>query len=265
MTGAAEDRYERWVRSRAYRAERASKAEVILHLCRDRLAAAGRIGDLGAGTGLIKKTLEAQIGKPIVGFELDTSFVEARERMVVADACRLPVPDGAFDFLVLNHLYEHVRDQARLFEEAWRALRPGGAAYVSAGSRRAVLEPHYRLPFLSWLPRGTADRYVRWTGRGAGYGEIRFLDYRPLRRLMEAPGFRVRDLTERALSELLGEGRGAGWRPAWAVLARLPASLRRPLLHAASPQWFFLLEKDREGGKGRGEVGRGPTEGKGGR
>jgi SAM-dependent methyltransferase len=180
------DYYAAWVSSDAYRAERAHKAEVILHLCRAVLERATRIGDVGCGTGLVKEALEAALGKPIVGFEIDVSFVEVGERVVAADACRLPISDGGFDVLILNHLYEHVRDQAGLFREAWRVLRPGGVAYVAAGSRRAVLEPHYQLPFLSWLPRGLADRYVRWTGRGKEYRDIRFLTYAKLERLMAA-------------------------------------------------------------------------------
>ncbi len=258
MTDVKPDYYGAWVSSDAYRSERADKAEVVLRLCREALEDATHIGDVGCGTGLVKRALEDALQKPIVGFEIDVSFVEVSDRVVAADACRLPVPDASFDVLILNHLYEHVQDQAGLFREAWRVLRPGGLAYVAAGSRRAVLEPHYRLPFLSWLPRRLADRYVRWTGRGNGYGDIRFLTYTELERLMSVPGFRVRDITERALKELLGEDRGSGWRPAWALMSRSPRSLRRRLLQAASPQWFFTLtrpttaEAGQEAVRGRG-------------
>lgn len=258
MTGVRPDYYGAWVSSDAYRAERAEKAQVILHLCREALEAATHIGDAGCGTGLVKRALEGALQKPIIGFEIDVSFVEVADRVVAADACRLPVPDASFDVLILNHLYEHVRDQPALFREAWRVLKPGGVVYVSAGSRRAVLEPHYRLPFLSWLPRWLADRYVRWTGRGTEYKDIRFLTYAKLERLMRAPGFRLRDITERALYELLGDERGPGWRPVWALISRLPGALRRRLLKSASPQWFFTLvkptasERGGQAGEGRG-------------
>lgn len=241
-----DDYYARHVSSDAYRAERAAKARVIAELCRDALRRATWIADVGAGTGLIKARLEAEFDKPIVGFDVDEAFVVERHRMVVADACRLPVADDRFDLLLLNHVYEHARDQAGLFREAWRVLRPGGTVYVSAGNRLAVVEPHYRLPFLSWLPRALADRYLRLSGRGTAYEGVRFLTYRPLRRLMSAPGFRVRDITERALHDLLGGGRGARWRPAWRALRALPRGPRARLLQTASPQWFFLLDKPRQ-------------------
>ncbi len=38
---------------------------------------------------------------------------------------------------------------------------PGGLLYLGIGHRWQVVEPHHRLPFLSWLPRGAADRYMR--------------------------------------------------------------------------------------------------------
>lgn len=242
-TAGSGDYYARRVASSAYRASRVEKAEVVRRLLGDRLDRAARIADIGSGTGIMKKALEESTGKPFVGFELDVDFVIDRDRVVGADAGRLPVAAGTFDLVLLNHVYEHVDDQPGLFEEAFRVLAPGGAAYVTAGSRRAVLEPHYRLPFLSWLPRALADRYLRASGRGRTYEGIRFLTYGPLVDLMRAPGFRVRDLTEVALRELLGPDRGAVWRPVWAILRALPRGARRGLLKSGSPQWFFMLEK----------------------
>jgi len=245
-TARSGDYYARRLGTPEYRASRVEKADVVRRLLGERLARARRIADIGSGTGIMKKALETICRKTILGFELDVDFVTERERVVGADARRLPVADGAFDLVLLNHVYEHVEDPAGLFAEAFRVLAPGGAAYVSAGSRHAVLEPHYRLPFLSWLPRGLADRYLRLSGRGRTYEGVRFLAYRPLLDLMRVPGFRVRDLTETALRELLGPGRGAAWRPVWTALCALPAGARAALLRRGSPQWFFLLEKPGE-------------------
>lgn len=242
-TAGSGDYYARRVASSEYRRSRAEKAGVIARLLADRLQAADRIADVGSGTGIMKKALETEAGKFIAGFEIDVPFIVEREGVVGADACRLPVPDGTFDLVLLNHIYEHVGDQAGLFQEAYRVLRPGGAAYVSAGSRWAVMEPHYRLPFLSWLPRAASDAYLRASGRGTSYEGVRFLGRRALMRLMRAPGFEVHDLTERALRELLGPDRGAGWRPAWRALRALPKAARRGILATGSPQWFFLLER----------------------
>jgi SAM-dependent methyltransferase len=240
---ATPDRYGELVSSEAYRRARVAKAEVIWHLCGDRLLRATRPADLGAGTGIMRAALEEKMGKPLYGFEIDVSFVERRERMVAADVERLPLADGTLDFVIMNHLYEHVSRPDVLFREAFRVLVPGGSAYVTAGSRLALIEPHYRLPFLSWLPRPVASAYLRTSGRGERYEGIRFLTYRPLTMLMRAAGFIVHDITERAIDELLDRTRGRRWTAAWSAAGRLGGDARRGLLRLASPQWFFLLEK----------------------
>lgn len=244
------DRYRRYVESEAYRAERSEKARVIARLCRAELAGARRVADLGSGTGLVKKSLEEMTGTPLIGFELDRSFIEVEERTAVADVTRLPVADGGLDFAVVNHLYEHVEDQPALFRELARVLAPGGSAYVSAGNRWAVMEPHYRLPFLSWLPRSWADRYLRWTGRGDAYRGIRFRGYGTLVRTMREAGLRVEDRTREALDRLLAETWGPGWARLWELVRRLPGGVVEGLLHALSPQWFFVVRPAGRAGEG---------------
>lgn len=240
---ATADRYGALVTSEEYRRSRQSKAEVIWHLCGPHLCGPGIAADLGAGTGIIRAELEAKMGKPLYGFEIDTSFVEVSDRMVAADVECLPVADDSLEFVLMNHLYEHVRDPATLFREAHRVLAPGGGAYVSAGSRLAVIEPHYRLPFLSWLPRPAASLYLRLSGRGRAYEGIRFLTYGPLLRIMREAGFIVHDITEGAIDELLERTWGRPWTRAWSAAGALPGGVRQRLLRLGSPQWFFVLEK----------------------
>lgn len=241
-----DDRYEAWVASEAYRRERPEKARVIHRLCRAELEAADRIADLGSGTGIIKKELEKITGKSIIGIELDTSFVEARERTAAGDVTRLPLADGGLDFAMLNHLYEHVGDQPALFREVHRVLAPGGAAYVSAGNRLMVMEPHYRLPILSWLPRPLADRYLRWTGRGRTYRGIRFRTRGDLARMIREAGLQIEDRTRRALDDMLEETWGRGWSALWRAVRRLPDPLVEAGLRWLSPQWFLLLRRSVE-------------------
>ncbi len=124
---ATADRYGELVTSEAYRRARTAKAEVIWHLCGDRLLQASRPADLGAGTGIMRAALEAKMGKPLYGFEIDLSFVEEPERMVGADVERLPLADGALDFVIMNHLYEHVSRPDAMFREAFRCSPPVAA------------------------------------------------------------------------------------------------------------------------------------------
>lgn len=242
VDSAGSDYYEAFLASREYRESRLRKAAVLDTIVGDRIRAASIVGDLGSGTGLLKRELEQLSGRSIIGFELDRRVVIERGRTCVADGTRLPTSDACFDFLIVNHLYEHVADPRRLFAEVSRVLKPGGSAYVTAGSRWAFLEPHYRLPFLSWLPRWLADRYVRWTGRARSYRGIRFLGYRSLQRAMDVPELRRADMTEHAIRSVLNGGGGGKWRAAWRVLSVLPGGLRRGILRCG-PQWFFLLTR----------------------
>lgn len=237
------DRYERFTASGEYRASRNRKAKVIAHICTPYLTGEATVVDLGAGTGIVRKVLEVISGNKIIGIEMDGSFIVERERMVRGDVLRLPLASESIDFAMLNHLYEHVSDPGLLFEETYRILRPGGRAYVTAGSRLAILEPHYRLPFLSWLPRGSASAYLRMTRKGRSYDDIRFLTYRPLTRLMRAAGFIVNDVTESAIDDLIQSTWGDPWAALWGGVRKIPPGARRSLLRVASPQWFFFLER----------------------
>jgi len=240
---ATDDRYGEHVMSEEYRLQRASKAEVVLELCSNELTGPGKVADLGAGTGIIRSILSDRIGKPIIGFELDTEFIVDRENMVGADVIQLPAVDSSFEFLLMNHLYEHVNDQPGLFAEAFRVLAPGGSAYVTAGNRLALVEPHYRLPFLSWLPRSIASAYLRASGRGKSYDDIYFRTYGPLNRIMREAGFEVDDITERAIDQLILRTWGSAWARVWSGIRLIPFPIRRYLLGLASPQWFFIVRR----------------------
>lgn len=58
--------------------------------------------------------------------------------------------------------------------------------------------PHYGLPFLSWLPRGLADRYVRLSGKGEAYLEKPY-SYWALRRLLGT--FELTDYTAKIVAD----------------------------------------------------------------
>lgn len=238
---SAESFYVRYVTGPEYRASRARKAELVYAMCAEHLAAAGRVVDLGAGTGIITRALEVLSGRPIVGFEIDRSFMQETARMAVADLEALPVADDAIDFGIANHVYEHVASLDRFFAELARALAPGGRVYLTAGNRFALVEPHYRIPTLSWWPRPVADRLLRWSGRGELYDDVRFTTHSRLRRAAARHGLTLEDVTDEALSTQLDRYDSGPGRLAGRVSRVLPGPVRRLLLDLASPQWFFFV------------------------
>jgi SAM-dependent methyltransferase len=154
--------------------------------------------DVGCSAGFIADELAAA-GARTIGADIDVPGVrKASARFgkhatfMCADGSRLPLADGSVDVCVFNHIYEHVVNPDLVMAELHRVLADDGVLYLGLGNRFGVIEPHYRLPFLSYLPRPVADRYMRATGKGDHYYE-RFKARPGLRRM--AGAFAVWDYT----------------------------------------------------------------------
>lgn len=133
--------------------------------------------DLGCSTGFIADEL-AKAGGQVVGVDIDEpGLVAASKRFgsavafLCTDGSGLPFPDESVDVVVFNQIYEHVVDPDAVMDEIRRILTPTGVAYLGLGNRLQVIEPHYGLPLLSWLPYGLADRYMKLAGKGERYYE----------------------------------------------------------------------------------------------
>jgi ubiquinone/menaquinone biosynthesis C-methylase UbiE len=210
-----------------------------------------RVADIGCSAGFIADELAAAGARRTFGVDIDVPGLrKADERFgervefVCADGTALPFPDGSIDVLVFNHIYEHVVDPDAVMAELHRVLAADGVLYLGLGTRLGVMEPHYKLPFLSYLPPALADRYVRLFGRADHYYE-RFRTRRGLRRMVR--GFQVHDYSFPVLatparfagSELFP---GPVGRLAEAVLARLPRFVLRLLLPVV-PTYLWVATK----------------------
>lgn len=49
---------------------------------------------------------------------------------VKADICDLPFEDNSFDFILCNHVLEHIPDDTKAMKELYRILQPGGTAIL---------------------------------------------------------------------------------------------------------------------------------------
>jgi SAM-dependent methyltransferase len=189
-----------------------------------------RLLDIGCSGGIVASELHKR-GASVIGADIDVpGLAKARARygdtvsFLCTDGERLPIASGTIDVVVLNHIYEHVVDPWGLAAEIARVLAPRGVAYLGLGNRLGVIEPHYRLPFLSWLPRPLAHRYVRALGRADSYYE-RFLGRRNLRGL-----FGALDVWDYTLPVLADPGRFGAGDVVPGPVSRLPAAVLRPLL-----------------------------------
>ena len=230
-----------------YLASRGAKAEKILKVLKRNSALINSTAllDIGCSQGHITRIIGKRF-KLAVGVDRD-QIVERQSGFyfVRADGCKLPLKSSMFDVVLLNHVLEHVSDQERLLNETLRVLRPGGICYLATPNRYCIIEPHYRLPFLSWLPRYLANFYVRLTGHGSCY-----LDYLPtqkqLRRLTQH--FQVSDQTNLILSEPeFFFGSDPDFQKLTWFLRRIPFSLLK-LLMPLFPVYVLILKRNRAGG-----------------
>lgn len=180
------------------RARKAQKAAAVL---RDCVASPGRLAVLeigcaaGYGTAVYAETFGSVAAIDIDLPALAHAQMRNRRnnvRYLAMDSQQLAFASGTFDVVVCTHVYEHVPDAERLLGEIHRVLRPGGVCFFSAGNRIALMEPHYRLPLLSVVPKSLAHWYLRALGRGRFYYETH-LTYWGLRRLVSR--FELRDYT----------------------------------------------------------------------
>jgi SAM-dependent methyltransferase len=218
------------------RRRKASKIIAVLaHFLGRRRLDGLRVLDVGCSAGFICDELAAS-GARVTGVDIDVPGLRrasarfaATARFVCADGLALPFPDASVDVVVLNHIYEHVVDADAVIAEVRRVLAPDGVAYLGLGNRLGLMEPHHRLPLLSWLPPRLADGYLRLTGRGRHYYE-RYRTRRGLRRMLT--GLAVWDYTLAVLAapELF---HADGELPA--PLRRLPAGLLGAALRLTLP------------------------------
>lgn len=208
------------------------------------------VADIGCSAGFISDELAETGAAHVAGIDIDApGLSRAQERFgkrvsfVCGDGERLPFPDGSFDAIVFNHIYEHVVNPDAVVTEMWRVLANDGALYLGLGNKYGIVEPHYKLPFLSYLPYGLADRYVQATGRADRYYE-RFRGRRGLREMLT--GFEVWDYSFSVMAEP-ARFHSDGDMPG--LVANLPASAMktlRPIL----PTYLWVAAKSVGGPKG---------------
>lgn len=173
---------------------------------------------------------------------VDLRIESAGYEFTLVEGVELPFPDASFDVVVSNHVVEHVGDrdsQCRHLKEVARVLRSDGIAYLATPSRWALVEPHFKLPLLSWLPPRLSDVYVRKLRRGDHY------DCRPLGPIALSRLFAEADLLARH-SEVGAVSHGAH-AETW--VGRVARSLGAGIRHlwGLSPTFVVLLKRATRG------------------
>ncbi|MEU6477505.1 methyltransferase domain-containing protein [Streptomyces sp. NPDC047017] len=136
-----------------------------------------RVLDVGCGTGRVLPALRAQVGDDgvVLGADLTPAMLaaavrEGRERdgqLLLADACRLPLPDGAMDAVFSAGLVNHVPDPAAALREWARVTVPDGVLLLFHPSGRAERAARHGRPLDPDDP--LAEEHLRPALRAAGW------------------------------------------------------------------------------------------------
>lgn len=146
--------------------------------------------DIGCSAGINTNFLAANVNE-CIGIDIDEPAVKtghsrkkANSEFMIGDVGCLPFKKDTFDIVICNHVYEHVPDANLLMNEIFRILKSNGFCYFGAGNRFCFVEPHYRLPFLSWFPKPISNFYLHIMNRNRPYQE-NLQSYFGIKKLLE--------------------------------------------------------------------------------
>lgn len=188
---------------------RARKARQIIALIGGQEQLQGRrILEIGCGSGVVTAAL-AELTQPhgaVWGVDVvERLITNDGFEFIHVDGTDIPFGSDSMDIVVSNHVIEHVgaaHDQLSHLQEIARVLRQDGFCYLATPNRWWIWEPHFALPFLSWLPAAAQHVYVRATKRAERY-DCRLLSRRELIEMAADARLTWEDLTAEAIRQSL--------------------------------------------------------------
>ena len=161
--------------------------------------------DIGASSGIMTYEYAKYFHK-VIGIDIDKQAIEFATKnfnknnieYLVSPVEESNLNENSFDVITCSHIYEHVPSAEILMENIFKLLKPGGVCYFAAGNRFKIIETHYKLPFLSYLPKKLANLYLRMFTNNSEYYE-NLLSYRNLKKIVNK--FEIIDYTKKIIRE----------------------------------------------------------------
>lgn len=205
-----------------------------------------RLLEVGTGSGGISHYFARH-----AGYRFDVDSVDVTDCRQVTDGYRfhvvqdvmLPFQDETFDVVVTNHVIEHVGDDQRQdahLSEIHRVLKRDGVVYLAVPNRWMLVEPHYRVPLLSWWPERWRSGWLRLWRKGDFY-DCRPLQLADAEHRLRTTGFEFEQAHAEAVRALVAIelAHSFGWRTAAKLI---PDQFFRLLRHAF-PTLIWVMRK----------------------
>jgi SAM-dependent methyltransferase len=157
----------------------------------------------------------------------DSRLVMDGYQFTQVQGTQLPFADQTFDFVLSNHVIEHVGGMSAQLEhltELRRVMKTDGLGYLAVPNRWMLVEPHYKLAFLSWLPHRWRTSYLRLRQRGDVY-DCEPLQMLQLERMLSDAGLQGRNISVEALRVTLDIERPGTWSQK--ISQRIPSEILR--------------------------------------
>ncbi|MCM8827299.1 MAG: methyltransferase domain-containing protein [Candidatus Omnitrophica bacterium] len=108
--------------------------------------------DIGTGSGILAQEI-SKISRSVVSINIcDERIVKDGYKFIIVSDERLPFKDFSFDVVISNHVIEHLPNQKLHLDEIHRVLKENGLLYLATPNKYTIIDPHYKIPFLGYLP-----------------------------------------------------------------------------------------------------------------
>lgn len=159
--------------------------------------------DVGCSTGLTLGFIAKEF-KHVLGCDIDKKAVEVAKKrfkkmnlkanFFVYDGKKIPLRNNSVDIITSIEVFEHVNSRLRMLSEMCRVLKSDGILHITTANKLWPIEPHFHLPFLSYLPKKLANFYVRITRKGKNYESINLPTYHQFLKAV-SQYFEIEDIT----------------------------------------------------------------------
>ncbi len=188
------------------RANKAIKIQKIIASVR-KFQAQDSILEIGTGSGGIASYFASQnIQLHVNAVDIvDNRETKEGYQFQLVSGTTLPFKDQSFNVVITNHVIEHTGEydaQYSHLSEIKRVLKKDGVAYLAVPNRWMLIEPHYQLIFLSWLPKKYRSIYLKKM-RNIDFYDCEPLEKKQLENLLDTVGFSYKNQTIQALRILL--------------------------------------------------------------